>query len=160
MPRATPSKHTIPVEDQAARSRAITGALLVVYGERDNTGGVDDIASRTLAALADLRNSCPRPGASFAEVRVFTGRCEAALTALDEMERLVRPAVERARELATALAADLHTAEEAAQAAAAEARRAAEFEAAVQDEVEAAERKRLEQVESAARQRLATAGGR
>lgn len=160
MPRATPTKQTTPVEDQAARARGITEALLVVYGERENTGGVDDIAARALAALTDLRNSSPRQSASSSEVQVFARRCEVALSALDEMERLVRPAVEHARELSTALAADIATAEEAARSSAVEARRAAEFEAAVQDEVEAAERKRLEQVESAARKRLATAGGR
>lgn len=136
------------------RARAVSEALLVEHGERRNLLGVDEVARLAADSLAQLRDSALRPDSSAEDVAAWVARCTAALEVLDEFERLVWPAIQRSRDMASQLVDDLAAAQRAAEAAAIEAQRAADLDAAIRAEVRAEEQKRLGEIEADARRRL------
>jgi hypothetical protein len=144
------------------QSREVTEALLLPPDDRSNVYGIDQLTERAHQIICRLREGtgnyrAATPTAaptSSASVASGDAAYAEALEALDEIERAVRPALERSRRLLAQLAKDVAAAEAAAAEAAAEDARAAQFEAAVQDEVAAAEQRRLQEIADQARERV------
>lgn len=157
MTRPLSSKPRVKLDARSLQVRAVADAAIVDIG--GGRVGINVVVARAAAAIERVRNGAGSPyDLTSTSAGSWDSLYAEALAAMDEVEEVVRPALEHGRRLAAQLAADL-TAEEAERAAVLEEqRRAAAFEDEVQREVQSAEQRRLQKIEADARKRLATTG--
>lgn len=154
------------IVDLATVERPRPGGPVVSYHPREGRTetstmslGITDVVRQAASVIERVQDGVGSPhGLTSRAASAWDGVYAEALSALDEIERLVRPALEEGRRRTAQLTVDLAEDERQRAAELDEQRRQEALDDAVRAEVAGEERRRLDAIETKVRKRLTTTG--